>query len=78
LSSIFGKAIVKKKINKKLKTKPLELSATLSSITNEGLATIVFNKDIYVIKNLTAIDSEILGLNIIAGAESDLKDLNIT
>jgi hypothetical protein len=49
LSSIFGKAIVKKNINKNLKTKPLELSAILSSITNEGLATIVFNKDIYVI-----------------------------
>ena len=40
--------------------------------------TIAFNKDIYVVKNLTAIDSQVLGLKIIPGAESNLNDLNIT
>jgi len=51
--------------------KPLELSASLFSINNLGIATISFNKDIYVVKNLSAIDSKVLGLKIIPGAESD-------
>lgn len=72
MSSIFGKAIVKKIINKNLKTKPLQLAASISSITNEGIVTISFNKNIYVVKNLTVIDSQVLGINIIPGAESDL------
>jgi membrane protein DedA with SNARE-associated domain len=57
MSYLFGRAIVKKIINKNLKTKPLQLAASISSITNEGIVTIAFNKDIYVIQNLTAIDS---------------------
>ena len=57
MSSLFGRAIVKKIINKNLKIKPLQLVASISSITNEGIVTIAFNKDINVIQNLTAIDS---------------------
>jgi hypothetical protein len=72
MSSLFGRAIVKKIINKNLKTKPLQLAASISSITNEGIVTIAFNKDIYVIQNLTAIDSQVLSVKIIAGAESDI------
>ena len=72
MSSLFGRAIVKKTINKNLKTKPLQLGASISSITNEGIVTIAFNKDIYVIQNLTAIDSQVLSVKIIAGAESDI------
>jgi hypothetical protein len=72
MSSLFGRAIVKKIYNKNLKTKPLQLGASISSITNEGIVTIAFNKDIYVIQNLTAIDSQVLGVKIIAGAESDI------
>jgi hypothetical protein len=78
MSSLFGRTIVKKLAKKNLKTKPLELSASLLSINNQGIATIAFNKDIYVVKNLTAIDSQVLGLKIIPGAESDHNDLNIT
>ena len=72
MSSLFGRAIVKKIINKNLKIKPLQLAASISSITNEGIVTIAFNKDIYVIQNLKAIDSQVLDVKIIAEAESDI------
>jgi hypothetical protein len=38
----------------------------------------LFNKDIFVIKNLTAIDENILGIKTVAGMESNYKDLNIS
>lgn len=57
MSLLFGKTIVKKVLNKNLKTKPLELSASLFSVSNDGIATLAFNKEIYAVKNLTAIDS---------------------
>lgn len=77
-SSLFGKVILKKTVNKNLKTKPLELNAMITSITKDGTVTIAFNKDVYVILNLTAIDTEVLGISTVAGKESDPTDLNIT
>jgi hypothetical protein len=56
----------------------LELSASLFSINNNGIATIEFNKDIYVVKNLSSIDFKVLGINIIPGVESNSYDLNIS
>ncbi len=61
-----------------MKTKPIDLSASISSINNMGIVTIAFNKDVYVIKNLSAINSDVLGIKTIAGKDSDPVDLNIT
>ena len=41
-------------------------------MNNEGIATITFNKDIYIVKNLTAIDSYVFRIKTIAGADSDI------
>ena len=56
----------------------MELTAILASISNTGIANIAFNKDIYEIKNLSAINSEVLSIKIIGGKDSDPNDLNIT
>jgi hypothetical protein len=54
------------------------LTAKISKITNEGIVTISFNKDVMVIKNLSKIDYNVISVTILAGADSDPKDLNIT
>lgn len=43
-----------------------------------GIVIIAFNKDVYVIKNLTAINPDVVGIKTIAGKDSDPVDLNIT
>jgi hypothetical protein len=64
--------------NKNLKTKPIELAVILSSITNEGIATLKFNKDVYPIPNISAIDSRVLGIKVLPGIDSDPNNLNIS
>jgi hypothetical protein len=64
--------------NKGLKTNSIPLSVTLSSISNTGLATLTFNKDVYEIANLTSIDSNVLEVKTLAGRDSDPNNLNIT
>lgn len=76
LSSLLP-SVKKNPMNKNLKSKPIELTASLS-VTNAGIATIKFNKDVYAIANITAIDSSVLGISVVPGAESDPNDLNIT
>ncbi len=78
MAALFGKSFVRKTPNKNKKTKPLELSVSLASISNEGIIIIAFNKDVYEIKNLSAINSEVLSIKSIAGKDSDPNDLNIT
>ena len=78
MAALFGKSFVQKTVNKNLKTKNIQLGAFLASISNEGIATIAFNKDVYEIKNLSAINSEVLSIKSIAGKDSDPNDLNIT
>ncbi len=78
VAALFVKSPLRKNLNKNLKTKPLELSATIASITNNGVFTIIFNKDIYEIKNLSAINSDVLSIKTLAGKDSDPNNLNIT
>jgi hypothetical protein len=42
------------------------------------MVTLAFNKDVYLIPNLTSIDSNVLSITTIPGTESDPDDLNIT
>lgn len=56
LSTLNLLPIVKKKpVNKNLKSKLIELTASLS-VNKEGIATITFNKEVYAIPNITSID----------------------
>ena len=71
MAALFGKSFVQTTVNKNLKTKKFQLDAFLASISNEGIATIAFNKDVYEIKNLSAIDSDFLSIKIAAGKDSD-------
>jgi hypothetical protein len=44
--------------------KPIPLEARIKKISNEGLVTLAFNKDVYVIKNLSAIDYDLFEIKV--------------
>ncbi len=78
LNELLEMAYAKKMAKKNLKKKPIELSASIASIKNSGIVTLAFNKDVFIIKNLTLINSEVLRIKSIPGIDSDPNDLNIT
>ena len=44
--------------------KPIPLEARINKISNEGLVTLAFTKDVYVIKNLSAIDYDVFEIKV--------------
>ena len=48
-----------KKTKRSSNYKPIPLEARISKISNEGLVTLAFNKDVFVVKNLSAIDYDV-------------------
>ena len=44
--------------------KPIPLEARINKISNEGIVTLAFTKDVYVIKNLSAIDYDVFDIKV--------------
>lgn len=66
------------KVNKNIKS-AVELDASITSISNQGLVTIGFNKEIFVIPNATnVLDESVFGIKVFAGPDSNPLNLNIS
>ena len=53
-----------KKTKRASNYKPIPLEARINKISNEGLVTLAFTKDVYVIKNLSAIDYDVFEIKV--------------
>ncbi len=57
----------------------VKLDASITSISNQGLVKIAFNKEIFVIPNATnVIDEIVFGIKVFAGPDSNPLNLNIS
>jgi len=61
----------------KLNKNSLPLEVQLARVTSDGRAILRFNKNILMIRNLTAIDERVFGVRVRAGPDSKMEDLNI-
>jgi hypothetical protein len=52
----------------KLKTKAIKLEVTLAKVQPDGSAFVRFNKNVLVIKNLTALDERVFKLRVLPGS----------
>ncbi len=57
----------------------MKLDASITSISNQGLVKIAFNKEIFVIPNATnVIDEIVFGIKVFPGPDSNPLNLNIS
>jgi hypothetical protein len=70
---LFSSSAIKQRQNRKSAPpkNPIELKATLTSVSDQGMATIAFNVPIFEISNLTWIDKKVLQIKVLPGVDSD-------
>jgi hypothetical protein len=73
-----GKSSIPPPKKPKNNAKPIPLEARIASILNVGMVTISFNKDILVVKNLTAFQDSVLNIKVEPGPDSTPDNLGIT